>query len=173
MAETATPKTPVIASGTALTDHNAHVHEFEVNYTCALKRTATLTLVNGDYTDITFPTGSAIEIADPLNWHSMSANTERITVNRNGLYRFDYLFKVHDNNIQSIDFLIELKKNGDTVVFDITSKSAASLNYIFSGSAYINLTSGDYVISRIYHEGGAIDLLLLANQGFFSATLLR
>lgn len=173
MAETAVPSTPVVEGGVARTNHNAHTHSFQVNYTCALKRTANLTLTNETYVNITFPTGSAEEVSDPLNWHSLSTNSERITVTKSGLYLIQFLFHIYDDYLQGIDFYVELRKNGSSTEFTVSGQYPNARNYLFSGSAFLNLSDGDYINFRIYHEGGAYDLQLIANQALFSATLLR
>lgn len=173
MAETGIPKTQAVITGTAITDHNAHVHEYEVNYTCALKRTALLSLPNEATTRVTFPTGSAEELADPLNWHSLSIDPERITVTATGLYLFSAFLLLYDLPVQNVftSPRIELNASGGLFVADMRYDLGGYLGR--SISAVATLSSGDFVELDVYIEGADANVKIFANQCYFSVTLLR
>lgn len=173
MAETAIPTTPALEDGVALVDFNAHVHTFEVNYTCALKRTVGLEIPDSTVTFITFPLGQAEEIIDPLNWHSLTENTERITVTKTGLYLvcFNVHFYLDKSGEVNIEFII--KKNNTTNVFVSAGVQPKSYNNTLSSSFILNLSNGDYIYLTIFHEAAPTSFYLSAEETLFSATLLR
>ena len=109
------------------------------------------TITSGASTDITF--GAGTELYDPLDWHSTSTNTSRITVGVAGLYYVYGSLKIFDNATETLR-IFYIKKNGATFV-DTRCGGDDSGRWSQYIAGVVSLTVNDYVEIGMSYTGGA------------------
>lgn len=120
---------------------------------CVLRNTGSLTLTASTLTDLTFP-NAANELSDPLNWHSTTTNTQRITPTVTGYYRVTGNVAVN-NTLGTVTYLqlIKVATIAATESSDEsgTNPSGVSLSWV----GYIDASAGDYLLLQAYHNNAS------------------
>jgi hypothetical protein len=91
------------------------------------------------------------EVADTLGWHNPSTNPERITPNREGIYRVSASIQFGASATGSRTGAIQ-KSGGDFVNFYGTG--ATIRNYSMSGVAYMNGSTDYFVLNQFNQDSG-------------------
>lgn len=121
-------------------------------YSTKAYQTTGVSIPANTWTDVTFDS----EEWDDANWHSTSANTNRITVDFTG--RVQVIANYAANSTSNTNVGIRIQKNGVTVARSLNAAPASSSElHQCVLAAEVPVTPGDYVNIQVYQNtGGAV-----------------
>lgn len=79
-------ETQIVGNGYTIDYTTCDFLDLHIPAKCIVKRTATQAIAHNTDTSILFPTADATEILDPSGMHSLTTNTDRVTITAGGLY---------------------------------------------------------------------------------------